>query len=58
MQSRAVSISPSRLHQQDVVLVRWDGVKRSHLYVKFWAGLESLEVNDAHPLDARMALGT
>jgi hypothetical protein len=38
------------------VLVRWDGVRKSHLYVKFWSGLESLEVNDIHPLEARLAL--
>jgi hypothetical protein len=47
---------PHDLQQQDdVVLVRWTGVRKSHLYVRFWGGLESLEVTAAHPLEVQMA---
>lgn len=47
---------PRHLDPHAIVLVRWDGVMKSHLYVKFWSGLESLEVNERHPLEARLAL--
>jgi hypothetical protein len=32
------------LHSEDVVLVDWPGVRKSHLYVMYWSGLESYDI--------------
>jgi len=39
----------------DVVFVQWPGVRKSHLYVMYWSGIDSFEVTTDKPLEARMA---
>jgi hypothetical protein len=39
----------------DVVLVKWPGVRKSHLYVMYWSGIESFEITEDKPMEARMA---
>jgi len=40
----------------DIVLVQWPSVRKSHLYVMYWSGIESFEVTRERPMEARMAL--
>jgi hypothetical protein len=40
----------------DIVLVQWPSVRKSHLYVMYWSGIESFEVTRDRPIEARMAL--
>ena len=38
----------------DVVLVHWPGLRKSHLYVKYWSGRDSFEISDAKPIRSRL----
>jgi Dolichyl-phosphate-mannose-protein mannosyltransferase len=42
------------LHPDDVVLVDWPGIRKSHLYVMFWSGAESFELTPMRPLADRL----
>jgi 4-amino-4-deoxy-L-arabinose transferase-like glycosyltransferase len=54
---RQAALALSRhVPQEDVVLVSWPAVPRSHLFVKFWSGRDGFEVDESHPLEARLAL--
>jgi len=39
----------------DVVLVQWSGVRKSHLYVMYWSGIESFEITKDKPMAMRIA---
>ena len=39
----------------DIVLVQWPGVRKSHLYVMYWSGIDSFEVTKDKPMEARIA---
>ncbi|MEN3338407.1 MAG: hypothetical protein V7647_2083 [Acidobacteriota bacterium] len=56
LRQATLALPPDLRLRDDVVLVKWSGVKKSHLYVRFWAGLESLEITAANPLDRQMAV--
>ena len=44
----------SLLEQDDVVMVDWPGVRKAHLYIMYWSGLESFEVGANSPLSPRV----
>ena len=44
------------LSLDDVVLVDWPSVRKSHLYVMYWSGIESFEITPDKPVDWRMPL--
>ena len=52
LREAALALPPEVQQDDDVVLVKWEGVRKSHLYVRFWGGVESLEVGPACPLEA------
>jgi hypothetical protein len=56
LRQATLALPPDLRQRDDIVLVKWSGVRKSHLYVRFWAGLESLEVTATRPLDRQMAL--
>jgi 4-amino-4-deoxy-L-arabinose transferase-like glycosyltransferase len=56
LREAALALPPEVRQDDDVVLVKWEGVRKSHLYVRFWGGVESLEVRPACPLEAQLAL--
>jgi hypothetical protein len=52
---RNAALALSRtLSRDDVVLVRWPSLRKSHLYVKYWSRRDSFEVTAAQPLDATL----
>ena len=42
------------LQPDDVVLVDWPAVRKSHLYVMYWSGLESFEITSEKSVDTRL----
>jgi hypothetical protein len=56
LREAALALPPEVQQHDDVVLVKWKGVRKSHLYVRFWGGVESLEVRRARPIEAQLAL--
>jgi 4-amino-4-deoxy-L-arabinose transferase-like glycosyltransferase len=42
------------LSHDDLVLVRWPSLRKSHLYVQYWSGHDSFEVTAAQPLDVML----
>jgi len=45
----------SVVSDHDIVLVQWPSVRKSHLYVMYWSGIESFEVTRDKPMEARIA---
>lgn len=54
MRLREAALDLRSLSKTDLVLVSWPQLRQAHLYVKYWSGLDSFEVNNAHPVDARL----
>ena len=55
LRQASLTLHPT-VSDSDVVLVQWPGVRKSHLYVMYWSGIESFEITKDKPIDARMAL--
>jgi 4-amino-4-deoxy-L-arabinose transferase-like glycosyltransferase len=52
---RQASLAVARVLQpDDVVLVDWPAVRKSHLYVMYWSGLESFEITGDKPVATRL----
>ena len=45
---------PNSVSRDDVVLVRWRGVRKAHLFVIFWSGVESFEARDSRSVPDRL----
>jgi len=45
----------SLVSNNDIVLVQWTGVEKSHLYVMYWSGRESFEVTKDRSIETRIA---
>jgi len=55
MALREAALGLHGLAKDDMVLVDWPHLRKSHLYVKYWSAVDSLEVDDRHPVASRVA---
>jgi hypothetical protein len=47
---------PQSVSPDSIVLVDWSGVRKSHLYVRYWSGRDSFELTAQHPLKDFLAI--